>query len=270
MCEGRAEMDNSGTEPSRQTRIYSRQYEWRRWSEVYPDLGDLHDTQLLDVGCGIGDQTRDLARLGATVLGVDANQEAIDHARSRGIPFARFQCCDVRELDRSGPWADGVWTSFTAAYFPRFEELAHAVERILKPGGWLAITEVDDLIGHRPLATRWRSVVEDYYARSLQEGVHRFVSRAHVSEVLAQRGWRVEVERTLEDDEFCFEGPATSEVLDAWTRRLAGMMPRFSSRFGSRATGLDAALETCLRSHEHHSNSRVWFLLARFPAQRAI
>ncbi|CAB1073502.1 hypothetical protein D1AOALGA4SA_1866 [Olavius algarvensis Delta 1 endosymbiont] len=60
---------------------YARQYRWRRWSEVYPYLGDLAETRVVNLGCGIGDQARDLSRLGARVLGVDGNQDFIAHAK---------------------------------------------------------------------------------------------------------------------------------------------------------------------------------------------
>lgn len=133
--------------------ILSRQYRWRRWSEIYPYLGDLTGAQVVDQGCGIGDQARDLSRLGARVFGVDGNQDVIDHAKSSGIPHARFVCCDIRDIKNSELKFDGVWTSFTAAYFPRFDALTRSIDSVLKPGGWLAITEVDDLFGHEPLHT---------------------------------------------------------------------------------------------------------------------
>ena len=242
---------------------YARQHAWRRWPEVYPALGDLAETRVLDLGCGIGDQARDLAARGAEVWGVDANPALIDHARSRGIPRARFRCADLEALDASEGTVSGVWASFVAAYFPRFDELLAPVEPMLEPGGWLAITEVDDLFGHEPLDARWRDLVEAYYARSLEEGVHRFRSRAHVCSALARGGWRVEVTRELDDDEFGFTGPASAEVLDGWRARLARMMPHFVERFGDRAVGFDDALLACLSSAEHRSRSQVWFVLAR-------
>src|SRR5262245_34110374 len=122
-------------------RVYSDQYRWRRWSTVYPALGDLSNAQVLDLGCGIGAQARDLSRFGATVLGVDASREAIDHAASRGIPRARFVCDDITNLRDHAQEVDGVWTGFAAAYFPRFDVFLRVVEDALKPGGWMAITE---------------------------------------------------------------------------------------------------------------------------------
>ncbi len=245
--------------------VCSAQYGWRRWSTVYPDLGDLSETEVIDLGCGIGDQARDLSRLGARVLGVDANQEVIEHAASRGIPRARFLCENIMNLRNYELESDGVWTSFTAAYFPRFDVLLRSVDAALKPGGWLAITEVDDLLGHGPLASRWLEVVERYYAKSLEQDVYRFRSHDHVTEVLSERGWRIEIDRTLEDDEFCFVGPAPSDVLEAWRTRLGFMMPQFLDRFGDEARGFDSAFVQCLASEEHRSDSRVWFILARLP-----
>lgn len=247
--------------------IYAHQYRWRRWPSVYSELGELSGRRVIDLGCAIGDQARDLARLGARVVGVDASREAIEHARSREIPNARFLCDDSTNLRSHSLSADGVWTSFLAAYFPRFERLLSALEGVLRSGGWLAITELDDLFGHEPLAPRWRAVIEKYYGRSLDEGLYHFRSRDHVRQTLSALGWRIEVDRDLDDDEFCFVGPAAPEVLEAWKLRLGFMMPRFLERFGNEAVGFDEAFLRCLQSEQHRSHARVWFLLARSPGE---
>lgn len=246
-------------------RIYSDQYRWRRWAEVYPLLGDLAGARVVDLGCGIGDQARDLARLGAEVLGVDASPEVVEHARSRGIPRARFQCGNLLELQRHASGFDGAWSSFSAAYFPQFADFLRAIEPVLEPGGWLALTELDDLFGHEPLDPRWTAIVEEYYARSQEEGLYQFRSREHVRETLCGSGWKVGVERELGDDEFRFSGPASAEVLEAWRERLGFMMPRFVERFRERAHGFDTAFLDCLASKQHRSRSLVWFVLARSP-----
>ena len=245
--------------------ILSRQYRWRRWSDVYPYLGDLSGAEVVDLGCGIGDQACDLSRLGAHVFGVDGNQDVIDHAKSRRIPHTRFVCCDITDIKDTEMKSDGVWTSFTAAYFPRFDVLTRSIDSVLKPGGWLAITEVDDLFGHEPLHPRWSALIEKYYARSIEEGIYRFRSHAHVCEVLSGRDWLIDVDRKLEDDELCFVGAASSEILEAWRARLSFMMPRFLERFGEEAMGFDSAFLECLASKEHRSRSRVWFILVRKP-----
>ena len=141
--------------------------------------------------------------------------------------------------------------------------LIRSIDDLLKPGGWLAVTEVDDLFGHEPLHPRWSALIEKYYARSIDEGIYRFQSHARVYEVLSERGWQIDVDRKLEDDELCFVGVASSEVLEAWKARLSFMMPRFLERFGDEAMEFDSAFLECLASNEHRSRSRVWFILAR-------
>ena len=248
----------------------SRQYPWRRWSEIYPYLGDLSGVQVIDLGCGIGDQARDLSQLGAYVFGVDLNWEAIDHARSRRIPRSQFVCGNIINVKDMWLKSDGVWTSFIAAYFPKFDVLTHAIDNVLKPGGWIAITEVDDLFYHEPLDSRWFDLIEKYYTRSIEEGINRFRSHAHVSEVLSEQGWHIEVDRRLDDDEFCFTGAASAEVIEAWRARLDAMMPRFLDRFGDEAIGFDSAFLECLASKEHRSRSYVWFILARKSGNTAL
>jgi len=243
--------------------LYAQQYQWRRWSDLYPYLGDLSGKHLIDLGCGIGDQVRDLCQRSAHVIGIDGHPEMIAYASARGLPGAHFICDRITNLADHALLADGIWTSFTAAYFPQFDVLLRSISTALKPGGWLAITELDDLFGHAPLDARWHQLVERYYAQSLAEGIYRFRSRDHVRETLVQHGWTIEAERTVADDEFCFSGPALPEVVEAWRQRLAFMMPRFQERFGEAAAGFDAAFLQCIVSAEHHAASRVWFILAR-------
>jgi hypothetical protein len=80
-----------------------------------------------------------------------------------------------------------------------------------------------------------------------------------VYEALSKRGWQIEKDRALEDDEFCPTGPADPDVVDAWRARLGFMMPRFVERFGAVAKGFDSAFMHCLISEEHRSRSWVCF-----------
>lgn len=245
--------------------VYSNQYPWRRWAEIYPALGELAGLHLIDLGCGVGDQARDLSQLGAHVLGIDAQQDVIAYASARDIPRARFICDQITNVPNHTPQADGVWASFTAAYFPHFDALLRPIAQVLRPGGWLAIIELDGLFDHDPLDVGWHTLIEEYYAQSLAEGVYRFRSHHHVQTVLAEQGWQLARDVTLDDDEFCFTGPAIPAVAAAWQHRLSNMMSRFVARFGDRAAGLDTALLSALQSPEHRSRSQVWFSLAQKP-----
>jgi len=244
---------------------YRQQYPWRPWGRIYPLLGNLSGQVVLDLGCGIGDQAADLARLGAEVIGVELNESLVKVARAREIPRARFVCADLSSLALNDVHANGIWLGFAAAYFPRIGEELDRWSRSLVPGGWIAVTEVDDLFGHEPLEPRYRELIEEYYARSLQEGLHAFRSRDRVHEALVSRGWQIEVQDEFPDLELSFEGLADDAVLSAWRARLDLMMPRFVERFGEDASAFRDAFLDCLASKTHRSQARVWFLMARRP-----
>src|SRR5687767_13995606 len=95
---------------------YRRQYAWRAWSAIYDALPLVRGQTVLDLGCGVGDQARDLASLGVHVIGVDANAELVDAARARHalVRNVDFRRADLRSV-QLGNRVDGVWCSFTAA-----------------------------------------------------------------------------------------------------------------------------------------------------------
>src|SRR2546425_2498454 len=106
-------------------------------------------TRLLDVGCGPGTVTLDLARLvfPGEVVGIDIQTSAIDRARQlasdRKITNARFEVADAYQL----PFADG---SFDAAFAQtvlvhlRYPVSALAeIHRVLRPDGVVCVRDPD-------------------------------------------------------------------------------------------------------------------------------
>src|SRR5215470_13642609 len=53
--------------------------------------------RILDLGCGTGVLTADIAERGAEILGVDRSEEMIAQARKK-FPALRFEVMDAREL----------------------------------------------------------------------------------------------------------------------------------------------------------------------------
>jgi len=72
---------------------------------LWGELGIEPGQRVLDVGCGPGRHSLELARRGATVVGVDASEEFVDlareSARDEELP-ATFEVLDVRNLDHEG------------------------------------------------------------------------------------------------------------------------------------------------------------------------
>lgn len=244
------------------TADYRRQYAWRSWDIAYQQLGDLRGLSVLDLGCGPGDQAADLAARGARVLGMDMDASLLAAARARGIPGASFVQADIADPASYGGLAvDGIWLSFAAAYVLRIADALETWAGVLRPGGWLAITEVNDLFGHEPLSPAHRARILSYYRDALDSGRHDFRLRSRLRAALAA-GWTIEVERELPDAELAADGQATPEVIDAWAARL-DRMRLLAAHFGGDWAEFRAAFLAALASPQHRSRASVWFLLAR-------
>jgi SAM-dependent methyltransferase len=109
--------------------------------------GRIH-SKVLDVGCGTGEHTILLTRLGYDVLGVDAAPTAIEQARAnaaeKGVD-ARFEVADAMNLGGE-PVYDTIVDSalfhiFDAADRPRYVRSLHAVCR---PGAQVHVLALSD------------------------------------------------------------------------------------------------------------------------------
>lgn len=54
---------------------------------------------VLEIGCGTGARSLEMASLGATVLGIDPFGASIKAARTREHPRMAFRCCTIEELE---------------------------------------------------------------------------------------------------------------------------------------------------------------------------
>jgi trans-aconitate methyltransferase len=144
---GRASTKKSASVTLTTIDIYSQQYHWRSWPAIFDVLTELNGQALLDLGCGIGDVAAELSARGASSVGVDVNDEAIAYASNRHIPNAVFRKSDLQTFFDANLHVDGIWSSFTAAYFPTLSDIRSRWLKDLRPGGWLALTEIDDLFG---------------------------------------------------------------------------------------------------------------------------
>lgn len=67
--------------------------------ETIRGLFDLRGKRVLDVGCGEGRLSFACAEAGADVFGFDADEEAVEVARSRARPGVRFEVADAAEIE---------------------------------------------------------------------------------------------------------------------------------------------------------------------------
>src|SRR5215468_3368621 len=110
-------------------------WDWRQQSALL--LGDVRGKDLLDFGCGMGEESIYFAKLGARVTGIDISEVGVASLRKR----AAHHRLDVTALEmRADP------TSFKDASFDRIHGLGilhhigieaglAEVKRLLRPGG---------------------------------------------------------------------------------------------------------------------------------------
>jgi trans-aconitate methyltransferase len=96
-------------------------------------LGPRPGERVLDLGCGTGTLTAEIARRGATVVGVDASAEMIEAARQRE-PALRFEVGDGEALTSAGEF-DAVFSNAALHWMPRATAVAAGVARSLRPEG---------------------------------------------------------------------------------------------------------------------------------------
>lgn len=249
---------------------YRRQRAWRDWGRVLDALPSLGGRTVLDLGCGAGDVAAELVDRGARVVGVDGNEELLAAARAKGLANASFHRADLRDpsdLDRIlestlGAPADGLWSSFAAAYFPDLAPVLAGWVRHLSPGGWVALTEIEDLFGHEPLPDRTEELLRAYAEDSLAAGRYDFHMGGKLRRHAERAGLTVWQELTLEDRELTFDGPAAPEVLEAWRSRLE-RMTLLQTFCGPHFPGLRDDLLACLAHPDHRSRARIRCCIVR-------
>lgn len=108
--------------------------------------------KILDVGCGAGEHTILLTRLGYDVLGIDFAPSAVEQARqnaaAKGVD-ARFEVADAMSLG-SDPTYDAILDSalfhiFDDADRPRY---VHSLRQACRPGGLVHVLALSDQ-GHQ-------------------------------------------------------------------------------------------------------------------------
>jgi len=239
---------------------YKRQLGWRSWATALDVLPPLEGQTVLDMGCAIGDLAALLTERSARVIGVDGNAELLSVARGRGIAQAEFREGDIRRPPVDGP-VHGIWSSFTAAYLLDLPEVLTTWRGLLEPGGWIALTEVENLFGHAPLDAKAARYLEDYARDAIENGRYDFHMGGKLAGALEGAGFDLARELDLKDAEFAFEGPATADVLRAWRQRLE-RMKLLQTFCGSDFEHVRGEFLRCLDHPEHRSLTKVRFVLA--------
>ena len=96
---------------------------------------------VLELGCGTGSFTRELARSGAEIVAIDVSPELLEIAKLNcSVPNVRFQIQNAYSLSYSEAVFDSVVGS-SVLHHLEIEEALRDVYRVLKPEGTIYFTE---------------------------------------------------------------------------------------------------------------------------------
>jgi SAM-dependent methyltransferase len=115
------------------------------------ELGDVKGKRILHLQCHFGMDTLSLARMGASVVGVDLSDEAIQEARRLNSELgldAEFVCCNVYDLrDHLQGSFDIVFTTYgVIGWLPDLGPWAQIIRHYLSPGGFLYLAEFHPVV----------------------------------------------------------------------------------------------------------------------------
>jgi trans-aconitate methyltransferase len=102
-------------------------------SDLVVWLRPKESERILDLGCGTGTLTAEIARHGAVVTGVDRSEEMIASARAKYSELC-FDVVDGQELAYSSEF-EAVFSNAALHWMPRAADVVCGVRRALVPGG---------------------------------------------------------------------------------------------------------------------------------------
>lgn len=185
-------------------------YAWPATRELLPSLDGR---RVLDAGCGVGDHVGWLLTAGASVVGIDASERAVEVARSRFGDRATFRRADLTDsLPFDDDRFDGVLCHLVLDHVRNWQPALGAFHRTLASGGWLVFTvvhpvqyylaydAVERYYDRTPVSVDWEPPVTSYH-RPLGE----------VVQAIVDAGFRVERFEEPEPPE-----PYVEHAAEAW------------------------------------------------------
>jgi trans-aconitate methyltransferase len=123
------------TEQHWDARLYEAKHAfvWQQAASLLDLLAPQAGEHVLDLGCGTGHLTAEIAKPGATVIGIDNAPDMIAQARSN-YPELPFELADARTLSFREQF-DAVFSNAVLHWIPEAALVAASVARSLKRGG---------------------------------------------------------------------------------------------------------------------------------------
>lgn len=144
--------------------------------------GDMRGLVVADLGCGGGLLAEPMARMGATVVGIDRSERSLAAARAHagGLPGLRYELGDARDPPLPAGCADLVTCADLLEHVDGWPEVLVAAARLLRPGGQVYVSTLN-----RTAASRWLAVHVAEGLRLIPPGTHDPARLIRPDELLA-------------------------------------------------------------------------------------
>ncbi len=154
-------------------------FQHRVWGEqafaLWERAGFAPDQTILDVGCGPGFATLDLARLVGTtgrIIAVDHSARFLAHLNgqlsAQGITNVETRMLSVEQLDLPRASVDGGFARWVLCYLAEAESVVAAVSKALRSGGVFA---VQDYFHYRAATLAPKSAIFDKVVEAVHESL---------------------------------------------------------------------------------------------------
>ena len=106
---------------------------WEKARGLLDWLAPHSAERILDVGCGTGQLSAEIAASGAQVVAVDRSPDMVAEARKK-FPELRFEVCDARALPFAQEF-DAVFSNAALHWIPEAERVVEGISQALRPRG---------------------------------------------------------------------------------------------------------------------------------------
>ncbi len=148
-------------------------------NQINGRYGALDNLDILDIGCGGGLVTEELAHLGANVTGIDADANAIDtainHAKASNLDIT-YICDDARNLDKQ---YDIVIALEIIEHVPDIGAFIKLCKSRLKPDGLLIMSTLN----RTPKSYALGIIAAEYILKWVPRGTHKWNKFVKPSEI---------------------------------------------------------------------------------------
>ena len=151
-------------------------------------LHPIEGERILDLGCGTGQLTNEIAQSGAEVVGLDASPEMIGQAR-QNYPGLRFVLQDAGEMQYDGE-CDAIFSNAALHWMQDAPKVASAMARALKPGGRL-VAEMGGKGNVGQIEAALHRVLPRFHAGNMPAAKTYFPSIAEYATILDNAGFEV-------------------------------------------------------------------------------